>query len=363
MKLLLVITGLGMGGAENVVATLADGMAAKGHEVLIVYLTGEAIVIPKNPYVKILGLDMKSGRELLKAYLKLRKIISEFKPDVVHSHMVHANLISRLVRLTIKMPRLVCTAHSTYEGGRLRMLAYRLTDSLADISTNVSKMAVTAFEKQGAVPPGRMVPVLNGVDHKKFSPNEITRKSSRQQYCTKNENVFIAVGRLFDAKDYPTLLQAFALLTKHNEDVKLWIVGDGPLRSDLESLANELGIYKDVLFLGMRHDIPELLNGADFFVLSSAWEGFGLVVAEAMAAEKIVVATDSGGVKEVVGDCGFLVPVGNPIALAEAMQNALILPSEKRASLVKKGSARVVDNYSLDRTIDKWLEIYQAAPQ
>jgi len=358
MKLLFVITGLGMGGAENVVVTLADGMAAKGHEILIVYLTGDAIVTPKNPQIKIVGLGMASAKEFLNAFLKLRKIISEFQPDVIHSHMVHANLLARLVRLTIKIPKLVCTAHSTYEGGRLRMMAYRLTDALADISTNVSKMAVVEFEKLGAVPLGRMIPVLNGIDHRKFSPNDSAREASRKKYCQENEKVFIAIGRLFEAKDYPNLLQAFTQVAQQHKDVKLWIVGDGPLRSNLENLASELGIAKNVLFLGMRHDIAELLNGADVFVLSSAWEGFGLVVAEAMAAEKIVVATDSGGVKEVVGECGFLVPVGNPPALAQAMSDALALPDEKRQSLVRQGSGRVADNYSLDKIIDTWLEIY-----
>lgn len=363
MKLLFVITGLGMGGAENLVTTLADGMSAKGHEVLIVYLTGSAIVIPKNPQIELIGLNMKSGRGFLNAYLKLREVISKFKPDVVHSHMVHANLLSRLVRLTIKIPKLVCTAHSTYEGGRFRMLAYRVTDSLADISTNVSKMAVTEFERKGAVPLGRMVPVLNGIDYEKFSPNELARASSRQKYCRDNKKVFIAVGRLFDAKDYPSLLRAFALVVEKDKNVTLWIVGDGPLRSDLEHLANELGISNHTLFLGVRHDIPELLNGADFFVLSSAWEGFGLVVAEAMAAEKIVIATDSGGVKEVLGDCGFLVPVRNPVELAEAMKNALALPREKCEVLVRRGRTRIVDNYSLDKTMNTWLEIYQSANQ
>ncbi len=90
--------------------------------------------------------------------LKLKALVTKFQPDVIHSHMIHTNLLAAaLVRLTIKIPRLVCTAHNTNEGGRLRMLAYRITDGLADISTNVSQAATDKFLELGAVATGRMI--------------------------------------------------------------------------------------------------------------------------------------------------------------------------------------------------------------
>ncbi len=155
--------------------------------------------------------------------------------------MVHANLLARLVRLTAKIPKLVCTAHSTNEGGRHRMFAYRLTDSLADTFTNVSKEAVESLEAKGAAPPGRMLAVYNGINIKKFSPDFRGREAERNRLKSDSDKIIIAVGRLFEAKDYPNLLTAFSRVSSRIENAKLWIVGDGPLRGYLESMALESG--------------------------------------------------------------------------------------------------------------------------
>ncbi len=102
------------------------------------------------------------------------------------------------------------------------------------------------------------------------------------------------------------------------------------------------------------------MRAADVFVLSSAWEGFGLVVAEAMATEKVVVVTDSGGVKEVVGDCGLLVPPQNSEALADALETALNMPPDKAKALGEKARLRIVENFNLESVVARWLEIYTA---
>lgn len=360
MKVLFIITGLGMGGAENVVTSLADALAERNHEVTLVYLTGEAIVLPKNPAIKIIAINMHSAAGFLNAYVKVRRIVKEIRPDIVHSHMVHANLLARTVRLTTKIPKLVCTAHNTDEGGTLRMMAYRLTDRLADLSTNVSNEAVVAFEKKGAVPKNKMLAVSNGIDVTKFSPNASTRANIRGEFNAANKSIFISVGRLFDAKDYPNLLNAFANVVKQKRNIELWIVGDGPLKPVLDNLVLKLGLSNHVIFFGVRRDVPDLMNAADVFVLSSAWEGFGLVVAEAMSTEKIVVATDCGGPKEILGDYGFLVPTRNPEALAKAMSQAMSLPEDEAESLRKNGRIRIVMNYSFEKTLQRWLRIYDA---
>lgn len=361
MKVLFVITGLGIGGAESQVLDLADRMSTRGHQIMIAYLTGPARLLPNNPYIEVVPVGiLKSPFGFACGYLRLRQLICDFKPDVVHSHMVHANLLARLVRLTTKIPRLVCTAHNTNEGGRLRMFAYRLTDFLADFFTNVSKEAVEAFEAKGAAPLGRMFVVYNGIDAQKFSPDCLTRESVRDRFEVGSDKIVLAVGRLVEAKDYPNLLSAFAKIASRIENVKLWIIGDGPLREFLESQAAELGLGERVMFLGIRpdHDIPDLMRASDVFVLSSAWEGFGLVVAEAMATEKVVVSTNSGGVNEVVADCGLLVSPQNSVALAHALEKALNMPTEQAKLLGEKARQRIVENFSLDSVVDRWLEIY-----
>ncbi|QGZ30560.1 glycosyltransferase [Stutzerimonas stutzeri] len=238
------------------------------------------------------------------------------------------------------------------------MLAYKLTDSLADISTNVSVNAVKEFERRNAVREGRMIPVLNGVDVSRFVVDLEARDRLRNEYSVSDKRLLIAVGRLFEEKDYPTLLDAFSFVLRTEKDVCLWIVGGGHLEQKLLTLSDKLNLTGNVQFLGVRHDIPQLMNAADIFVLSSAWEGFGLVVAEAMATERVVVATDCGGVAEVVGNAGYLVPPGNAEKLGEALTLALSLTEEQAIALGAKARKRIIEKYSLDAILYDWLEIY-----
>ena len=358
MKILFVITGLGMGGAEHVVANLADELVKSGHEVKIAYLIGEALVLPKNKSIEVVAIGMRGKADFLSAYFKLRKLAKEFRPDVVHSHMVHANLISRLLRLTVKIPKLVCTAHNTNEGGRLRMLSYRITDKLADISTNVSQEAVDKFIAKGAVKQGRMIAIPNGIDVNTFSYSSHARNIIRNELNITDKKIILAVGRLDIQKDYPNLLQAIYLLAQQRDDFKLFIVGDGPLKSELSLLVKTLKIDSFVEFLGIRKDVSALMSATDFFVLSSAWEGFGLVVAEAMACERVVVATDCGGVSEVVGSNGFLLEPQNSPLLADSLNNALNLSELEQSEIGVAARQRIVDCYSLDANVDAYLELY-----
>ncbi|MEL0638716.1 glycosyltransferase [Marinomonas sp. TI.3.20] len=358
MKLLLVITGLGMGGAENVVVNLADALVERGHLVKIAYLTGEALVLPSNSNIEVVSIGMKGAKDFFKAYIRLRALVNSFKPDVVHSHMIHGNLLSRLVRLTVKVPKLICTAHSNNEGGKLRMLAYRLTDQLANISTNVSEEAVKAFVKAGAAKAGRMISVVNGIDTNCFISNPKLRNEKRRELDGFDQKIILAVGRLDVAKDYPNLLNTIALLKKQRQDFKVFIAGDGPLKQELLALSVSLQIECCVEFLGICHDIPALMAASDVFVLSSAWEGFGLVVAEAMSCERVVVATDCGGVADVVGDNGFLVEPRNSNVLLKAINEALDLSTDERVELGALARQRIIVKFSLVANTNAFLKLY-----
>lgn len=364
MRILYLITGLGMGGAEKVVAGLADAFAAKGHVVCIAYMTGSALVLPSNKNIRIIDLKIVSKLHTLGAFLKLRQLIKDYRPDVLHSHMVHANIFARIVRLTTPINLLISTAHSTNEGGKLRMLGYRLTDRLADISTNVSEGAVAAMIAAKATKLGRMIAVHNGIQTDTFYFNNDTRVQLRQALAIHEDTrLILAVGRLVDAKDYSNLLRAVSQLPLQTFKYQLCIAGDGQDRAYLEKLASDLGISDCVRFLGMRHDVADLMSAADVFVLSSAWEGFGLVVAEAMACERVVVATDCGGVREVLGRAGYLVKPKDSHALAQSLQVALQLTASQSAALGRAARQRVISMYSLNSVVKKWLRIYNETPK
>ena len=360
MKILMIITGLGMGGAEHVVINLADELATLGHEVKLAYLNGEieVKVSPKNPEVELISIGMHGSKDFAKAYIRLRKLVKDFKPDVVHSHMVHANIISRLLRLTIRIPKVISTAHSSNEGGKLRMLAYRLTDKLADISVNVSQSAVEEFITKGAVKPGQMITIANGIDIDKFKFNDSSRIKLRSQLSINNEKVILAVGRLDAAKDYPNLLNAITLLKVERQDFKVFIVGDGPYKDTLYKLTKDLKIDSCVRFLGIRNDVKELMSAADIYVMSSAWEGLPMVILEAMACESLVVATDCGGISEAVGSQGLLVESKNEIVLAQALDKALGLSEVERSNIGAAARERIIDHYSLDANVEAYLKLY-----
>lgn len=363
MRILFVITGLGVGGAERQVVDLADRLVRLGHTIKIAFLTGPALIQPRSQDVELIGFQMKKTvRGFIRTYFGLRRLIQAYRPDVVHSHMVHANILARLVRLSCRIPRLVCTAHSTNEGGRLRMLGYRMTAPLADVSTNVSVEAVTAFEAQGAVAPGTMLAIPNGIDTERFRPSDSARLELRKREgFFEDAKIVLAVGRLNEAKDYPNLFRAFADVLSSGVNARLLIIGDGELRKVLGVELARNGITEEVRFLGVQNNVEDWMNAADVFALSSAWEGFGLVVAEAMACEKVVVATDAGGVKEVLGDCGYLVPTRNANALSTALKEALQLPPEAVKSLGLRARERVVSEYSLQNVAKRWCEIYGEA--
>lgn len=358
MKVLLVITGLGMGGAEHVVVNLADELVNRGHEVKIAYLSGPGLVLPSNENIEVIALNMNGYKKIIPTYLKLNKLIKFFKPDVVHSHMFHANILTRLLKISTKIPRLISTVHTNHEGGKTRMLAYRITDKLADISTNVSDDAVSTFIRKGAVKTGRMVNVTNGIDIRKFSFDKTARKKIRTEMSIENEKVLLSVGRLDTSKDYPNLLNAIYILNKNRQDFKLFIVGDGPLKHDLEQLTKKLKINNVVEFIGIRRDVHSLMSASDVFVLPSAWEGFGLVVAEAMSCERVVVATDCGGVAEVIGDAGVTVQPRNSKQLASELNKALDMNEEESSVLGCKARQHIVNNYSLNDNVNSYLELY-----
>lgn len=354
MKILYVTTGLGRGGAEKVVCDLADKMIDLGHEVKIAYLTGEIFARPTKPEIEILALNLNSTRDFTAASKKYRKLIKAFRPDVVHAHMVHANLFIRLNRMVCRVPKIVCTAHSSNEGGAIRMLAYKMTNFLSDTNTHVSQEAKDIFVAKRAFTENNLITIYNGIDIQRY------KKSTDRTKADEDVLNIIAVGRFYDPKDYPNLIHAYALLIKNtHQKTKLTIVGEGELRPQIEQLIQELNLNDSIELLGHRTDIPQLLSQSDVFVLASKFEGLPTVVIEAMACECYVVATDCGGTAEILGDTGKLVPIQDSRALADALKEVLSLNIEDRVDNNKKARLRAEQLFSLESSVEKWLAIYE----
>lgn len=371
MRIVYVLTSLGVGGAERQALAVADRMVQRGHEVAVLVLSpGFAEEWPTRLHVVHMNMR-KTAPSGLSGLLIARSFLREFRPDLLHSHSFHANLVARLMKLIVPSVKVICTIHNVYEGGWRRMMTYRLTDGLSYLTTAVSQAAAARFVKVKAVRRGKCLVVRNGIDVGEFMPSADRRCMMREAMGAGSSFIWLAAGRLVAAKDYPNVLRAFRKVRVEFPEAQLWIAGasaDGiPKRTEgrgcglASGLAVEYDWMEQVRLLGLRRDMPALFDAVDGFVLSSAWEGMPLVVGEAMAMEKPVVATDVGGTRELMGDVGSMVGPGDSDALAAAMIDVIRQPVQTRQSLGRVARTRIAREFSMDARADEWEALYRHA--
>lgn len=363
MKIVHVIASLGMGGAETMLALLAERQAAAGHDVSIVMLLDKREVsVCGDVNVIAIGAAGRSWRSYLAAVWRLARTLRRLRADVVHAHMLHANLASRVIRLLLRHVLLINTVHAVHETGSVVLrLAYRFLDKLADVTVFVTNAAMDRYREEKLVSVERSVVIHNGIDLPKFREVAESRHSIRRRLgVAESDLVLTAIGRLTPDKDYGNLLNAFEIAARQESRIRLLVVGDGELASQLRMDVHESAVRDRVDFLGLRNDVPEILKATDLFVLSSIREGFGLVLAEAMASRVPVLSTRCGGAVEVVGDCATLVPIENAVALARGILRALGMPREQKLAQIERAEGRVSQLFSIDVAAKKWLELYGA---
>jgi glycosyltransferase involved in cell wall biosynthesis len=364
VRILFLSTSMGLGGADQQLLSAAQVLRDRGHEIRIVSLTplGPMGLQARSCGLATDSLEMRRSVPDPRGLARLVRIVRAWKPDVVHSHMVHANLMARVLRLLVPIPVLVSTIHNVYEGGPLLMAGYRLTNGLVDHMTIISQAAADRFVEERIVP-GRLLTVIaNGVDTDRMRnlPPEERAALRGGMSVGDQEFVWLAVGRFEVAKDYPNMLRAFAGVRAREPRAVLVIVGQGSLHAEAEALTAELGLREAVRFLGARDDVPAVMSAADGYVMSSAWEGMPMVLLEAAAAGLPIVATAVGGNGEVVrdGESGFLVPARDSEVLRAGMLRLMALPEEQRRAMGERGREHVRANYGLQRVAERWERVY-----
>lgn len=365
MRILYVLTSLGIGGAERQTLALARRMADRGHQVRFMALRRLPEEWPAPIASAPLLIDhldqRKSPLSAARGLLQARRCVRAFRPDVVHSHGFHANIFARLLRTIAPVPILISTVHNVYEGGRIRMLAYRLTDRLSTRTTLVSEPAATRFLRLKAISPQRSIVLRNAIELPEFNPDPLRRAAIRQTMNAEDSFIWLAAGRIVPAKDYPNLLRAFALVLRQFPQSQLWIAGEDREgnQASLQALARELCIENAIRWLGLRRDLAALFNAADAFVLSSAWEGMPLSLAEAMAMARPVVATNVGGVAELLGDTGALVPPNNSEALAAAMIDLMRQLPQAGETAGHAARDHIAGHFNMETRSAEWEQLYQ----
>jgi len=365
MRIAYVLTTLAVGGTEKQLFHLPSRMAARGHTVVILVLRR------REPHWLATDLDVVSlemSKSPVGALAGLRRgvrFFKAFRPDIIHSHNFHGNMLARLMHLFHRDAKVISTIHNVYEGGRLRMLAYRVSDWLADRNTAVSVAVAERYVELKALARAKCVVIANGIEAASLVPDEGRRAAMRAQMRVSDEFVWLAVGRLTAAKDIPNLLLAFEEVCRGGAKTQLWIAGEAPDGDSGKKRLFDIEMHEDftdkIRFLGLRRDVPALLDAADGFVLSSAWEGMPLAVGEAMAMEKPVVATDVGGVRELAGAAGLLVRAKDSAALAEAMKDVMKCSIEESAAMGRAARERILKHFSMDAKAKEWEGLYRAA--
>ena len=292
--------------------------------------------------------------------MKLSKIIHKEKIDIVHSWLFQANIISRISARLAGVNRVISSVRVMEQEKKWQLSIERITSNLCK-KIIVNSRALKNFLLEKNVADSEKIEVIyNGIE---VSENSDKRNIFKELGLKENEKIIGTVGRLHKQKGIEYFLEsAKIILPSVGFPLKFIIVGDGPERKKLESKARRLGIKNEVLFTGIREDAINLISIMDIFVLPSLWEGTPNVVLEAMLWGKPVISTEVGGVPELIENQvdGILVKPGNPVALADAVLQAL---KNERESIQMgiRAKEKVKKYFSIEKMVEQTEKLYQLA--
>jgi glycosyltransferase involved in cell wall biosynthesis len=361
VRVLEIIPTLVRGGAEKQLTLLASGLPTDEFSVQV------AVLSQDGPYREVLeqrGIPMTLIRKKWKldplAYWRLKRVIRDVQPDIVHTWIFAANCYGRQAAFAAGVPHVVAGERCVdqwkvwHELAIDRRLARR-TDRIA-----VNSSGVRDFYVRHGIPPEKFVLIPNGIAP--FAPTvSITRSQLLQELrLPSTARLLGAVGRLWPQKRYKDLIWAAELLRAGRGDTHLLIVGDGPQRDALQRYCRQIQVVGHVHFLGERRDVAALYPHFECFWLGSGYEGQSNALMEAMSAGVPVVATDIPGNRDLVvpDQTGFLVPVGDSGELARKTHLILNDPELAR-SLGVRGKARMQREFSIEKMVERYAALYR----
>jgi len=361
IKVLQVINSLHAGGAEALLKnfTLQVKKDNKKYnsfniEVAILYpeeLFKDDIEKASIPVWK-LGLNFKYD---LRGIIKLIALIKRGKYNIVHVHLFPANLLVSLASLFLpKSIKFIFTEHNIYNRRRSSKM-FKYLDAF--IYSRYYKIICVSKQVQGA-----LIEWLPNLKRKSVVISNAVPVTDLPDWSPVKEYDILFVGRLTKAKGVDILFKAIKILKeKYQHEIKAAIAGEGCLEKKLKGLVIELGIEKEVKFLGVRRDIEKLMKSTTLFVLPSRWEGLPLTVLEAMSSGASIIATKVGGIPEVIqsGKEGFLISPDDPEALAGAIAE-LLKDKELRVKLGINAYKKVKEKYSIEIYTKNMLEFYKS---
>lgn len=354
----------GPGGAEKLLIEIVSSLnKERYHSVVGMLNTGWL-----TKKLEEIGVDIKvlrSGGSIDYVLLNdLVKIIRLQDIDIIHSHLLDMNLYAVLSSKLTNTP-LICTEHGDIHHISKRswknIVKARTISALADMIVFVSQYTENYFQEYVKKSPNLRAVIYNGIDENIFEKADAEQKKVLRKKLHLNESALLIanVGNLYPVKGQKFLIQAFRIIKDSVSNSELLLIGRGELERELKTEAEKLGIMDSVRFLGFREDVSDILKAIDIFVLSSLSEGLPIALIEAMSCGLSVVATDVGGVREVIQDGidGFIVPPEDPFSLAERI-NLIIDNSSTMSTICENATKKVKSLFSKSVMIRRYEELY-----
>lgn len=374
MKIIHIITGLGVGGANVMLYRLVSRIDRKAFELGVISLTDIGLIGLKTRAlgVPVRELGMSPGVPNPLAILRLTSWLRQDPPDVIQTWTYHADLIGGLAAwLAGRIPVAWGIHHTTSDRENTKRLTTWTVMACARLSRWLPTSIVCCSEascrvhEQLGYPASKMLVIPNGFDLTAFRPDLEARQSVRQELGISDEVPLIGYVARFDPqKDHHNFIQAAARIHARLPETRFLMCGEGITweNLDLVEWIETAGLRDCCYLLGGREDIPRLMAGLDVATISSAFgEAFPLVIGEAMACGVPCVATDLGDSAIIVGDTGVIVPPKNPQLLAEGWSRLLVSMSRaERAKLGVAARSRIKERYGLRKVVEQYENLYRS---
>ena len=359
IRILHLITELELGGAENLLLNNVRNIDKRRFHVVVGYIYGPGTLASeiKKTGINVVNLSRK-GKINLWLIFKLFFLIRKERIEIIHTHLVHASIIGRIAGKLAGVRSIITTRHYAYERKEKSLIYWleRKTAYLNRLTIAISYAVKDYLVRKEKYKVQKVIVIHNAVDLKYFDSN-----TERCNSSTPNGNLIGSVGRLHPQKGFDTLLKSMPEVIEEFPSAKLKIIGEGSQRKYLEELCSDLGISKQVNFLGRQTpaEVINFLKDIYLFVLASNWEGFGLVLVEAMACGKPIVATKVEGVIEIVEDSktGFLVPPAQPQALSHRIIQ-LLKDKQLAKRMGSNAREKVETMFSMENMINRLDLLY-----
>jgi len=370
IKIMHVIGSMDLGGAEKLTKLTIEGLDPDEFSLSVCCLKSGGFYArelandgyPVHVLLEVGKRSKLSILELLRVSCRLFRLLCREKPNIVHSHLFLASFLVRIVGLLAGVRCHIVTVHRL-EYPRVQPYLERMIGWLTTRYVTDSNAAAGLLATRLGVKAEDVEVIYNGIEPAEFD-NPPTREVARQGLGLRKDVFLVGiVAHLFEAKGHDFLFESLALIGPRLGGFCLLVVGDGHLRSKLEKKASELFEDGQIVFLGQRSDLANLLSAMDVLVLPSSWEGFGIVLAEAMYMRVPVITTrNGGGCAEVVIDDegGVLVDYGDKEALGEAILRFCMNPLLCRTQ-GDRGKLRVENKFVAEVMVKRYAEMYRSA--